>query len=114
MVSTLARKMRRTPTDAERKMWAILRGRQFHTLKFRRQHPIDPYIADFACTLYRLIIEIDGGQHDGQQDATRTSFLRHQGWHVVRFWNNDVLGNPDGVAERLADVIGSLAPRTMR
>jgi very-short-patch-repair endonuclease len=86
-------------TDAERMLWRSLRGKQINDLRFRRQHPIGKYIADFACIEAKIIIELDGGQHQEQQayDAKRTTFLETQGWQVLRFWNNDVLINLDGV-----------------
>ena len=86
-------------TDVERLLWQALRGRQCNGQRFRRQHPIGPYIADFACIEQRMVIELDGGQHQDQrvQDERRSAFLRAQGWQVLRFWNNHVLNNLDGV-----------------
>jgi very-short-patch-repair endonuclease len=96
-----ARRLRRASTDAERRMWSALRHRRLSRYKFRRQHPIGPYIVDFACTQYRLVIEIDGGQHaDGKTDARRTTWLQG-GWQVIRFWNNELLGNTAGVIESI-------------
>jgi len=70
--------------------------------KFRRQHPTGDFIVDFACTEHGLVIEIDGGQHaDHAMDARRTAQLQGQGWRVIRFWNNDVLGNTSGVIETI-------------
>ena len=66
--------------------------------KFRRQHPIGPFIVDFACIKHRLVVEADGGQHDENlSDARRTAWLESQGWRVIRFWNNDILANTEGV-----------------
>lgn len=92
-------------TDAEKKMWYSLRDRRFEDLKFRRQHPIPPYIADFICEDLNLIIELDGGQHTEEADLERTKFLESQGYKVIRFWNNDVLTNTDGVLLNLKELI---------
>jgi very-short-patch-repair endonuclease len=107
MANEHARALRRQLTDAERKLWSILRKRQLDGLRFRRQVPIGPYIADFVCLEQRLIIEVDGGQHAvaTEEDAVRTDWLRAQDFRVIRFWNNDVLGNPDGIHEAICDVI---------
>lgn len=79
--------------------------------KFRRQHPIGRYIADFACAEYRLIIEADGGQHNGNlKDEIRTGALNAKGWHVMRFWNNDILTNTHGIAKTIADFLGNRPP----
>ena len=81
-------------------MWSALRDRRLIRYKFRRQHPIGDYIVDFACTEHWLVIEVDGGQHaDSGTDAGRTAWLQNQGWKVIRFWNNDVLSNTNGVVE---------------
>jgi very-short-patch-repair endonuclease len=90
--------MRRDATEAEKVLWQLLRGRQHVGAKFRRQHPVGRFIADFACIERRLIVEADGGQHDGRaSDARRTAWLEAAGWRVIRFWNNDILRNPEGV-----------------
>ena len=93
-------------------MWYYLRARRFEKRKFRRQVPMGPYIVDFLCEAARLIVEVDGGQHDEQwrYDAQRTACLRANGYEVIRFWNNDVMYNLDGVMEKLSDV---LAKRTL-
>jgi very-short-patch-repair endonuclease len=97
-----ARQLRQLSTDAERRMWSALRDRRLWRYKFRRQYPIGSYIVDFACTRYKLVIEIDGGQHvNSSADAQRTLWLERQGWKVIRFWNNDVLANTNGVAETI-------------
>ena len=83
-------------TDAERAMWRILRE-NFVEWHFRRQVPIRHYIADFASHRAKLIIEVDGGHHEAEFDAPRSVVLEAEGYRVIRFWNNEVLGNPDGV-----------------
>ena len=93
-----ARTLRRESTDAERRLWAALRDRRLAGHRFRRQHPVGGFILDFACTKHRLAIEADGGQHvDGASDERRTAALRKEGWRVLRFWNNDILTNTEGV-----------------
>ena len=94
-----ARQLRGTMSDAERRLWQQLRRRHVAGFRFRRQFPVGPYIVDFACLQGLLVIEVDGGQHDGQIDASRDAFLRGQGFEVLRFWNNDVLRNTEGVCD---------------
>jgi very-short-patch-repair endonuclease len=96
-----ARALRRASTDAEWKVWSILRNRQVGGLKFRRQLPIGRYFADFACVEAKLIVEIDGSQHaeNAEADAVRTGEIEIMGWRVIRVWNNDALTNPAGVAD---------------
>jgi very-short-patch-repair endonuclease len=97
-----ARKLRRNATDAEQMMWFLLRDRRLGSIKFRRQVPIGPYVADFASIQHRLVVELDGGQHaDSPGDARRDAFLAGEGWRVLRFWNNDALINRDGVLEAI-------------
>ena len=105
-----ARSLRTASTDAERKLWSRLRGRQIQSLKFRRQHPIPPYIADFCCLERRLIVEIDGSQHSTPLDANRTARLERDGWKVIRFWNNDVLSHIDSVLEAIIQTLGDTHP----
>jgi very-short-patch-repair endonuclease len=97
----LARSMRRSPTMAEKKLWWHLKYRlSMPGSHFRRQVRIGPYIADFASHRARLVIEVDGGQHaENAADEERTKFIEGQGYRVLRFWNNDVLGNVEGVLE---------------
>jgi len=99
----IARKLRRTQTDAERVLWLRLRDRRLNGWKFKRQAPIDRYVADFCCPDARLIIELDGGQHSTSEeaDAKRTAVLESCGYLVLRFWNNDVMKNMDGVLEEI-------------
>jgi very-short-patch-repair endonuclease len=93
-------------TDAERKLWFALRDRRFAAFKFRRQVPVGPYVADFLCYASRLIVEVDGGQHaDSERDAVRDRWLVQNNFHVVRFWNNDVLQNLEGVLTALAQAL---------
>jgi very-short-patch-repair endonuclease len=100
-----AKQLRSDQTDAERKFWRNVRGRGFAGFKFRRQYPIEPYIADFVCLEIRLIVELDGGQHAEEHarvyDDKRTAYLESKGFRVRRFWNVDVLTNMDGVLEAL-------------
>jgi very-short-patch-repair endonuclease len=98
-ISPHARRLRREATDAERRLWSRLRNRQLGGFKFRRQETIGRCIVDFACAECRLVVEADGGQHRNEVDADRTAYLSSLGWKVVRFWNNDILQNTDGVLE---------------
>jgi very-short-patch-repair endonuclease len=96
-------------TDAERTLWRHLRLRRLDGHRFRRQVPISPYIADFVCLKAMLVIEVDGGQHAdaAAYDSRRDEFMRGQGYRILRFWNNDVLGNPEGVWDVIASEINS-------
>ena len=96
--------MRSTATDAERRLWAMLRAGRLGGLKFRRQVPIDGYIADFVCFEARLIVEADGGQHaDSAQDAARDAHFTMAGFRTLRLWNNEILTNPDGAARAILE-----------
>jgi very-short-patch-repair endonuclease len=86
-------------TDAELRLWYYLRDRRFEGAKFVSQFPIGPYIVDFVCRTAKLAIEVDGGQHSEEADAPRTEIIESFGYRVIRFWNNDVLGNTEGVLE---------------
>jgi very-short-patch-repair endonuclease len=99
MANENARQLRRELTDAERRLWTHLRQNQLDGHRFRRQVPIGPYIVDFACLSARVLIEVDGGQHTDalHYDAARSAWLEARGYQVLRFWNNDVLSNTDGV-----------------
>jgi very-short-patch-repair endonuclease len=98
-----ARSLRRNSTDAEKELWLRLRGSRLERWKFRRQVGMGRYIVDFFCLKSKLIIEVDGGQHDWERakDEVRTRYLESLGFRVIRFWNNDVLGNIDGVLEQI-------------
>ena len=104
-----ARALRAASTDAELKLWTHLRNRQVNGAKFRRQHPIPPYIADFFCLEARLIIELDGSQHGEEAmegaDRHRTARLEGRGYRVLRFWNEEVLDNLESVLERIAEYL---------
>jgi very-short-patch-repair endonuclease len=110
MPSMRARELRRNTTEAERRLWYQLRRRQIDGFRFRRQVPLGPYIVDFACLSARLVVELDGGQHNEDanivQDAARTTWLVAQGFHVLRFWNNDVFENMEGVWGTIAAALG--------
>jgi very-short-patch-repair endonuclease len=105
-----ARDLRRRQTDAERLLWRHLRAGQVAGAKFRRQEPIGAFVVDFCCFDPKLIVEVDGGQHVEQSDADaqRSASLERCGFRIVRFWNNEVLANVDGVMERIEAVVASL------
>jgi very-short-patch-repair endonuclease len=111
-IVTNARRLRRDQTDAERALWFRLRDRRLEGLKFRRQTPIANFIVDFCCEESRLIIELDGGQHAVREadDAKRTEELEAMGYLVLRFWNNDVLTNIDGVVQSILETLDKQAP----
>lgn len=96
-----SRDLRKNMTSQERKLWTLLRKRAINNLKFRRQYPIERYIVDFICHEKNLIIEIDGGQHNENSniiyDKERTKFLESKGFRVIRFWNNEIDDNIEGV-----------------
>ena len=101
------RELRRNATDAEKRLWTMLRNRQLDGFQFRRQSPVGPYIVDFVTESGKVIIEFDGGQHASKlvQDTERTRALESMGYIVLRFWNNDVLANTDGVLLEIRDTI---------
>jgi very-short-patch-repair endonuclease len=108
VVSRIARRLRKNLTDAERKLWSQLRYQQLGGYRFRRQHPMRGYVVDFVCLSEKLVIEVDGGQHAEQTDADeeRTRTLEKDGFRVLRFWNNEVLQNTDGVVEVIREALG--------
>ena len=107
-----ARRLRRNQTDAERILWFRLRDRRLDGWKFRRQVPIDRFVADFVCAEGKLIVELDGGQHerDKERDAERTDALEAMGYLVLRFWNNDVMRNIDGVLQTILSTLNQHRP----
>jgi very-short-patch-repair endonuclease len=110
VATSRARSLRANMTDAERKLWYAFRDRRFADFKFRRQVPIGPFIADFICYDARVVIEVDGSQHaDSSSDARRDRWFAANGFLVLRFWNNDVLKNREGV---LISVLETLHQRT--
>ena len=101
-----AKAMRSAPTAAEHRLWQIVRAKRFADFKFKRQVPIDHYIVDFVCLSRRLIVELDGSQHaDNLHDVHRDEDLSLQGFQMLRFWNNELFENEDGVAERILDTL---------
>ena len=101
----IARKLRKNNTTQEYKLWLLLRNRQFGGYKFVRQYPIGSYIVDFACRKLRLVIELDGGQHNAPNtvdyDNKRTEYIESRGYKIIRFWNNEIDSNIDGVYQKL-------------
>jgi|SRR3990172_3407627 len=99
-ITTLARNLRKTPTRTESLLWRHLRLKQVQGFKFRRQAQVDNYIVDFICFERRLVIEVDGGQHaEAKTDKQRDSWFQENGFRVLRFWNNEVLNNIEGVMD---------------
>ncbi|MCA6118310.1 endonuclease domain-containing protein [Bradyrhizobium sp. WSM 1738] len=109
-----ARALRKNSTDAERLLWAALRGHRLNGAGFRRQVPIENYIADFVCHTAKLVIELDGGQHFSDQaeraDAARSAVIEAQGFKVLRFSNHEVMTNRVGVLETIAAAVAERAP----
>ena len=107
-----ARALRRTSTEAEKRLWNLLRNRSVANLKFARQVPIDPFVADFVCRDRMLIIEVDGSQHveEAEYDRHRTAFLNERGYAVPRFWNNEVLSQLDGVYDMIVRISAGERP----
>ena len=100
-----ARKLRKEQTPQESKFWSIVRNHKFYSLEFRRQYPMGDYIVDFICREKKIIIELDGGQHNElenvEYDIQRSIYLEKRGYKVIRFWNNDIDDNIEGVYEIL-------------
>ncbi len=104
-----AKELRHNETEAEQVVWSWLRAKKLNGVKFRRQEPVGIYIVDFVCFEKKLIIEIDGGQHNTAEnkasDEVRTQWLESQGFRVIRFWNNEVSSNLDGVITKIAKAL---------
>ena len=104
-----ARNLRKNSTTQEQKLWELIRNRKLNGLKFVRQYPIGNYIVDFACRQKKIIIELDGGQHNEDAnivyDTERTKYLENSGYKVIRFWNNEIDNNIEGVYERLLEFV---------
>jgi very-short-patch-repair endonuclease len=110
-----ARRLRRASTDAEITLWHRLRSRSLNGYKFVRQEPIGPHTVDLICRECRLVIEVDGGQHaENLRDAVRDKWLIDHNYRVLRFWNNDVLGNMAGVLETIATALVEAPPNPDR
>jgi very-short-patch-repair endonuclease len=115
VLAKTARKLPSQMTDAERKLWFALKDRRFQSFKFRRQVPIGPYVADFLTFGSRLVVEVDGGQHaESARDIKRDRWLAENDFRVVRFWNNDVLSNLEGVLAALATELQNTRHPTSR
>ena len=109
-LTQIARKLRHDMTDAERKLWSRMRAHQLDA-HFRRQAPLGSYVLDFICFAARLVVEVDGGQHaDSTNDKLRDAWLQAQGFRVLRFWNNEVLENIDGVLETIMAELNKAPP----
>jgi len=102
-----ARRLRKNATDAERLIWGHLRNRNLEGIKFRRQQPFGPYIVDFIAAEKKLVIELDGGQHatNKAHDEVKDQYIKSEKFRVLRFWNNEVLQNTEGVLERIRQEI---------
>ncbi len=110
--SSFARELRHRLTDAESRVWWRIRSRQLAGFKFRRQHPVGPYIADFICLEAGLVIELDGGQHlDSASDARRDVWFERQGYRVLRFWNNEALVQTEAVLEAILKALTAGSPQ---
>ncbi|HLG31293.1 MAG TPA: endonuclease domain-containing protein [Candidatus Brocadiales bacterium] len=109
-LTNIAKNLRKRATEAERLLWRYLCGKSLKELKFRRQQPIGRYVVDFVCFDKKVIIEVDGGQHAKHKDMERDRWLQGQGFKVLRFWNNEVLNNLEGVLEKIKEVALSHPP----
>ena len=112
LIQQRARELRQRATEAERVLWERVRNRRLGGLKFRRQHPLGPYIVDFYCAEHRLVVEVDGPIHEGQKerDALRAEYLEMYGYRVLRFMNEDVLTDIEGVLERILAACKASSP----
>ena len=104
-LTRIARALRADGTDAEHRLWQYLRNRQVEGAKFKRQQPAGSAVADFVCEQSRLVVELDGGQHDPESDGPRTRFLEANGYTIIRFWNHDLLANTEGVVEEIRELL---------
>jgi very-short-patch-repair endonuclease len=109
-----ARGLRRRPTEAENRLWRLLRARRFEGAKFRRQHPVGAYVVDFFCADSKLVIELDGGGHgleeQAKEDLHRTREVERLGFRVMRVWNTDLMRNPEGVLQRITEALSTPSP----
>lgn len=103
-----ARALRNNATNAERALWQAISARKVSGVRFNRQVPIGPFICDFVARSIGLVIEVDGGQHGDEADADRTRYIEAQGFRVIRFWNNEVLTNLEGVVAHIAGAIADM------
>jgi very-short-patch-repair endonuclease len=108
-LTILAKDLRRNQSDAERNLWSRLRNSRISGVKFRRQQPIGDYIVDFISFDKKLIIEVDGGQHNeptnSKDDRVRTEYLESRGYRVIRFWNTDIIQNVEGVIHKILETL---------
>ena len=108
----LAKILRKNSTIQEKRLWNLIKNHKFHGLKFKRQQPIGNYIVDFICKEAKIIIEIDGGHHNEtentESDIIRTQYLEQKGYKVIRFWNNEIYENIEGVIKKLEQEINPL------
>ena len=102
-MTEFARSLRKNVSDAENRIWYFLRGKRLNGYRFIREHPIGPYVVDFVCRRGKVVVELDGGQHADviEYDNKRTEFLKERGYQVLRFWNNEVFENIEGVLEAI-------------
>jgi very-short-patch-repair endonuclease len=109
MTTSRAKRLRKNSTDAERVLWRILRSRQLGGHKFRRQQPLGPFIVDFVCLDARMVVEIDGGQHNEEEDIAydqrRSQWLEKAGFRVMRFWNQEVLNELESVSDAISNAL---------
>lgn len=108
-----AKQLRRQSTDAEQRLWQHLKARRLNGLKFKRQQPIGPYIVDFVCFEYRLVIEADGGQHGDCVDKQRDAWLQSHGFTVVHFWNHHILQQTSVVLEQILNIVEQIDRNTV-
>jgi very-short-patch-repair endonuclease len=109
MLKERRRKLRRNQTDAEKMLWRQVRGKQLKGMKFFRQYSVGPYILDFYCPVLKLAVELDGGQHNDEEnkirDNARSAYLQQQGINVIRFWNHEVMQQLEAVLTKIAEQI---------